>query len=181
MTAACPACDHPLEPALATARQVMCPHCGHSLQPLVMPSALRRMGAVTIDTLILAILAAPWWLYKLSGSREDPRGPINRLLDVLAEGPWVTLEQLLPLALLVLLYSGFFVWQLGRTPGQHLCSIRVVDRCGCTPHAVLSFTRALALVLTNLPLGLGAAWSLFDVHGQSLHDRLTQTFLSKEP
>lgn len=181
MTSPCPVCDHPLELSIARARQVACSGCQSALQPLRMPSALRRISAAALDALFVGLLAAPWWLWKWLGPQTDGRGLVNRVLDVLAEGPWVTFVQLWPLAALIVAYSGLFVWLLGRTPGQQLCSIRVVDRCGCTPHAVLSFARALALVLTNLPLGLGAAWSLFDVHGQSVHDRLTQTFLSKEP
>jgi len=78
----------------------------------------------------------------------------------------------------VFLYSALFamLWQ-GRSPGRRLAGIRLVDSRGTAPSPLRAILRA-GLALVSFGLLLGGFWvSLFDRRGQTLHDRLTSTFV----
>ncbi|MBM4779204.1 MAG: hypothetical protein GQE15_15970 [Archangiaceae bacterium] len=69
-----------------------------------------------------------------------------------------------------------FLWR-GRTPGRRLLGIHLVDASGHAPHAGRALVRA-ALSLASFVLFLSGFWlALFDRRGQTLHDKLTSTFV----
>jgi uncharacterized RDD family membrane protein YckC len=65
----------------------------------------------------------------------------------------------------------------GRTLGRALAGIRLVDRSGMEPAPFRAVTRAL-LAFVSVALGFGGYWwALFDRKGQTLHDKLTATYV----
>jgi resuscitation-promoting factor RpfA len=69
-----------------------------------------------------------------------------------------------------------FLWK-GRTPGRRLLGIHLVDATGHAPRAGRALIRA-ALSLASFALFLSGFWlALFDRRGQTLHDKLTSTFV----
>jgi uncharacterized RDD family membrane protein YckC len=96
---------------------------------------------------------------------------VHQLSSVLA--PCVALALVLGLA-----YTAAFalLWN-GRTPGRRLLGIRLVDRTGLAPTPGRAITRAALSVLSFVPFLAGFWLALFDRRGQTLHDKLTQTFV----
>ncbi|MBL8919534.1 MAG: RDD family protein [Myxococcaceae bacterium] len=69
-----------------------------------------------------------------------------------------------------------FLWS-GRTPGRRLFGIHLVDATGHAPRVGRALIRA-ALSLASFGLFLSGFWlALFDRRGQTLHDKLTSTFV----
>jgi uncharacterized RDD family membrane protein YckC len=69
-----------------------------------------------------------------------------------------------------------FLWR-GRTPGRRLLGIHLVDATGQAPRAGRALVRAV-LSLASFGLFLSGFWlALFDRKGQTLHDKLTSTFV----
>jgi uncharacterized RDD family membrane protein YckC len=77
-----------------------------------------------------------------------------------------------------LVYTAAFalLWN-GRTPGRRLLGIRLVDRSGLAPTPGRAITRAALAVVSFVPFLAGFWLALFDRRGQTLHDKLTQTFV----
>lgn len=76
------------------------------------------------------------------------------------------------------LYTLFFgVLLQGRTVGRLVLGIRLVDATGHAPGVGRAFVRAV-FALISFALFLSGFWlSLFDRRGQTLHDKLTRTFV----
>jgi len=69
-----------------------------------------------------------------------------------------------------------FLWR-GRTPGRRILGIHLVDATGHAPRAGRALVRA-ALSLASFSLFLSGFWlAIFDRRGQTLHDKLTSTFV----
>lgn len=69
-----------------------------------------------------------------------------------------------------------FLWS-GRTPGRRILGIQLVDSSGRAPHVGRALVRAV-LSLASFGLFLSGFWlALFDRRGQTLHDKLTSTFV----
>ncbi len=79
---------------------------------------------------------------------------------------------------IALAYSAAFAVLLdGRTFGRLLAGIRLVDKSGLPPSPTRAVIRAL-LSAVSFALFLGGFWlALFDRRGQTLHDKLTSTFV----
>lgn len=96
----------------------------------------------------------------------------------LAQLPAVALPVALLAVLLAFVYATLFafIWR-GRSPGRRLLGLHLVDGTGQPP----SPTRALArgvLSLVSFLLFLSGFWlALFDRRGQTLHDKLSRTFV----
>lgn len=81
-------------------------------------------------------------------------------------------------ALISFVYSAMFAffWQ-GRTLGRRLAGIHLVDNSGHAPGPVRAFIRALLSVF-SFGFFLAGFWlALFDRKGQTLHDKLSNTFV----
>lgn len=75
-------------------------------------------------------------------------------------------------------YTAVFalLWN-GRTPGRRLLGIRLVDQSGLAPAPGRAIARAALAVVSFVPFLAGFWLALFDRRGQTLHDKLTQTFV----
>ena len=88
---------------------------------------------------------------------------------------------LLPALALLLLVAGVYaavgsLWG-GRTLGLHLAGIRLVDGRGQAPDPMRALVRTLLGGVSAALLGGGFWLALVDRRGQTLHDKLTSTFL----
>lgn len=167
----------PLERALAGQRRLVCPHCRRSLQPLRKAGNLRRLAAAMVDVGVVILICAPWILFQSRSIAGDPRGLLNRVLDSLALGVIPNILSLWPAWLIAIIYFASTTALFGRTAGQQWLSLRVVDQEGLIPTLRSCSLRAIALVLTNLPMGLGFLWSMIDASGRSVHDHLSKTYV----
>lgn len=147
------------------------------------PASLwRRLLAFTIDTGTIAAVAALYLM--LASSVAGVQTPQTGLsgLDALVIQVRALQSVLVPGAVLVLLLSlvycavSAFLWN-GRTLGRRLLGLRLVDTHGLAPAPGRAVVRA---VLATLSFGLFLAgfWmALFDRRGQTLHDKLTSTYV----
>jgi len=120
----------------------------------------------------------------LAAALISPRGVPTQLTGI--DGVMARVHQLssvlapcVALALVLgLVYAAAFalLWN-GRTPGRRLLGIRLVDRSGLAPTPGRAITRAALAVVSFVPFLAGFWLALFDRRGQTLHDKLTQTFV----
>ena len=148
------------------------------------PASLwRRAGALLLDSAIvfgvLALYLELAMLVVLPSGIRAPQLPgldglVGRLHAVHGVLPWALVLG----ALLAVVYSSVFAFLWGgRSPGRWLFGIRLVDRRGQAPAPERAVARAL-LGLVSFGLCLAGFWlSLFDRRGQTLHDKLTRTFV----
>jgi len=130
---------------------------------------------------ISAVVALYFWAaYSIAGaSAAGVRlSGIDRWVERLAAIQSVIVPGLVLATLIALAYSAAFavLWN-GRTLGRLLAGLRLVDRSGVPPSATRAAIRALLSTVSFL-LFLGGFWlALFDRRGQTLHDKLTSTFV----
>ncbi|MDC0713474.1 RDD family protein [Stigmatella sp. ncwal1] len=148
------------------------------------PASLwRRLLSFGIDTAALVGVAA---LYiTLASSITGVKAPASQgitELDTLAAWLHAFQSVLVPgfflLLILALVYCtvAAFLWN-GRTLGRLLLGLRLVDTHGMAPAPGRAIVRAL-LSAVSFGLFLGGFWmALFDRRGQTLHDKLTSTFV----
>lgn len=142
----------------------------------------RRALALTVDGLAIGGVAALylWIASAITGASAHA----SRLSGI---DKWVARAHALQPALLpglilavviALAYAAAFAVLLnGRTFGRLMAGIRLVDASGLPPSPTRAVIRAL-LSGVSFALFLGGFWlALFDRRGQTLHDKLTSTFL----
>jgi len=165
-----------LEPSLAAAPGIV--------EVRARPAALwQRISAFLVDGgLVAAVLA----LYLAAAAAlVRPAGtPDTQLTGI--DGAMARVHQLhsvlLPCAALAfvlgVVYTAVFalLWN-GRTPGRRLLGIRLVDRSGLAPAPGRAIARAALAIVSFVPFLAGFWLALFDRRGQTLHDKLTQTFV----
>lgn len=142
----------------------------------------RRSLAWLIDAAVIASLDA---LYLgLASAIVGIKAPRPRFsgLDAFVERMHTLQPILMPAVILAsvlaIVYTALFsiLWN-GRTPGRLVSGIRLVDRSGSPPGPVRATVRAF-LSIFSFGLFLGGFWlALFDRRGQTLHDKLTSTFV----
>lgn len=142
----------------------------------------RRLLADGVDLALLLGLATLLWR---SGLTRPPLPPaqfdaLDHLVTVLTEHAGLLRG---PLALLVA--SGLLLALVsrglgGRTPGEALLRVRVIDRAGRPPGPLRSLARALATLGGLLSLGLGYTWAVIDRQRCTLADRLCGTLLVRD-
>jgi uncharacterized RDD family membrane protein YckC len=74
-------------------------------------------------------------------------------------------------------YQSFFLLLAGVTPGMRYASVSLCTFDGQIPSRDQLRSRLGALLLSVAPLGLGAAWAIFDEDRLCWHDRLSRTYL----
>ncbi|NVJ03198.1 RDD family protein [Myxococcus sp. AM009] len=147
------------------------------------PASLwRRLLSFSVDTAAIAGVAA---LYiTLASSVTGLKTPEAGLTGFDAFVAWLRALQtiLLPGFFLVLVLAlvycavAAFLWN-GRTLGRLLLGLRLVDTHGLAPAPGRAIVRAL-LSSVSFVFFLGGFWmALFDRRGQTLHDKLTSTFV----
>ncbi|HZI10757.1 MAG TPA: RDD family protein [Myxococcus sp.] len=147
------------------------------------PASLwRRLLSFTVDTAAIAGVAA---LYlTLASSVTGVKAPEAGLVGLDAFVAWlralnaVLLPGFVLVLVLALVYCAVaaFLWN-GRTLGRLLLGLRLVDTHGVAPAPGRAIVRAI-LASVSFVLFLGGFWmALFDRRGQTLHDKLTSTFV----
>lgn len=180
----CPACDAPLGPDVAGTDEPRCPGCGTPLLPVKVAGLWRRAGATAVDAAILLFTAGPLaWLVAAASEKPALLGGKTALEMVLRAfevdfGTW--LARAAPLLVMAGLYLGLF-WHLsGRTPGQKLLRVRVVDTSGRRPGPVRTAVRVLATLAGGVPGALGWLWIAVDLEKRAWHDWLAGTYVVRD-
>jgi uncharacterized RDD family membrane protein YckC len=123
-----------------------------------------RSAAYVLDGLIVAVVAGVTTLtFALVASVLGSEG---RELARLVLSTYVVF-----LPTMMALYCSAFWILAGRTPGQVVFGLRVVNRDGRPPRLLAGVVRAV--LLAYLPVV--ALWLLFDRRHQGLHDKLART------
>ncbi len=167
----------------APAKALPAPDMAEVTEVHARPASLwRRLLAFSIDTGAIAGVAALYLM--LASSVAGVHAPETALSgpDALIVQMHALQSVLVPGVVLVLLLSlvycavAAFLWN-GRTLGRRLLGLRLVDTHGLAPAPGRAIVRA---VLATLSFGLFLAgfWmALFDRRGQTLHDKLTSTYV----
>jgi len=147
------------------------------------PASLwRRLLALSIDTGAIAGVAALYLM--LASSVAGVQAPQTSLsgIDAIVVQIRSLQSVLLPGAALLLVLSlvycavSAFLWN-GRTLGRRLLGLRLVDMHGLAPAPGRAIVRAMLATL-SFGLFLAGFWmALFDRRGQTLHDKLTSTYV----
>lgn len=145
---------------------------GPPLQVVAEPASLvRRVAAWLVDVLFLGTVTAGFVVGAVLVIAPKGAALSKSLLAVVVPA-------LLLMGLLAFVYStlcAFFFH--GRTPGRRLLGLHLVDGSGEAPGPVRALLRA-GLAVVSFGLFLSGFWlALFDRHGQTLHDKLTRTFV----
>jgi uncharacterized RDD family membrane protein YckC len=176
-----PPAPAPVKPAPAKA--VPAPDLAQVTEVHARPASLwRRLLAFSIDTGAIAGVAALYLM--LASSVAGVHAPETGLSgpDALIVQMHALQSVLIPGLVLALVLSlvycavAAFLWN-GRTLGRRLLGLRLVDTHGLAPAPGRAVARA---VLASLSFGLFLAgfWmALFDRRGQTLHDKLTSTYV----
>ena len=138
------------------------------------PAALwRRMGAWLTDLLFVSVLVLIFLTIAMAVIAPKNVSAAQQLIAIALPGAALA-------AVLAFVYTTLFafLWN-GRTPGRRLMGIHLVDSSGHAPAPARALIRAM-LSLVSFGLFLSGFWlALFDRHGQTLHDKLTRTFVVK--
>jgi uncharacterized RDD family membrane protein YckC len=140
----------------------------------------RRVIAGTVDAALLALVLSGFLLAagKVVGLKVPTAdvGVVTAFVTRLFAVKALALPAAALTVLLCLVYSTAF-GILGRTPGRMLAGLRLVDASGLSPGPVRAALRAV-FSLFSFALFLCGFWlALFDRRGQTLHDKLTSTFV----
>lgn len=138
------------------------------------PAALwRRTGAWIADLALVGGIVVAFLVLAMAVIAPKNLTPAQQLMAVAVPG-------LALAAILAFVYTTLFafLWS-GRTPGRRLMGIHLVDSTGHAPSPARALMRAV-FSLVSFGLFLSGFWlALFDRHGQTLHDKLTRTFVVK--
>lgn len=180
----CPACDTPLDASLARDEAPSCPSCAQPLLPVQVAGFWRRTAAALIDGIILLLTAGllNWALLRLLGlpALTGPASGLDVALRLLELNPMDLLVRFAPFFVMAGLYLGLFWTLTGRTPGQRLLRIRVVDASGHAPGPVVTLVRVVGHGLGLLACALGWLWAAFDLENRAWHDHMARTYVVRD-
>ncbi|MFV8753251.1 RDD family protein [Nannocystaceae bacterium ST9] len=177
----CPHCDAELPRELAASPDARCPSCELPLAPVEIAGFWRRSGAAIVDGLLLLFTAGPiaWALDRLFDPlplAADARG-LDRWLTLASADFDLLLGRAGPFLVMYGLYYVFMVFWTGRTLGQRLLAMRIVDRHGAQPGLAIAGLRSLAQIAGTLAAALGLLWVAFDSEKRAFHDRVAGTYV----
>jgi len=78
-------------------------------------------------------------------------------------------------------YLFLYVFYGAETPGMQWTGLRLLNYEGEPPRAGARLVRALGAILSAAALGLGYLWALIDEESLTWHDRMSQTFVTRDP
>ena len=177
----CPSCDAEIDRDHARSQPCTCPACGCALLPVEAARTWRQASAGALDLVILSLSAGPiaWGLHRLID--PVPLAPGARGLDlalsVFAADVDLLLQRIGPLLVLAALYFMFTISWIGRTLGQRLLSLRIVDVRGRQPSVLRTGLRTFAQLVGTLAAALGPLWSAVDSERRALHDLVAGTYV----
>lgn len=76
------------------------------------------------------------------------------------------------------IYKYLFLVHGGATLGMRIAQLRLVDFDGIAPASAPRRYRALAMLVSAFPLGLGLFWSFVDTETLCWHDRISKTYVT---
>jgi uncharacterized RDD family membrane protein YckC len=184
----CPHCDAELERELATDPAPVCPHCELQLVPVEIAGLGRRTLGGLVDLVILAVTAGPlaWALDRLldplasNARRLDLRSSVGQAefaLALLDSDLSSLLLRAGPLLVFVGMYFMFMISWSGRSLGQRLLSMRVVDRHGQPPSVLVTGLRTVAQLAGLVAAAFGPLWIAIDSERRALHDLAAGTYV----
>ncbi|PRQ03284.1 RDD family protein [Enhygromyxa salina] len=177
----CPHCDAEIERELAASAAPTCPHCERALAPVEVAGFWRQALAGLVDLAFLALTAGPiaWGLHRLVDPL--PLAPGARGLDLALSLFATDFSALLlragPVLVLASAYFMISVAWAGRTLGQRLLSIHVIDRHGRAPSVPIVGLRTLTQLVGTLAAALGPLWVAFDSERRAVHDLVAGTYV----
>jgi uncharacterized RDD family membrane protein YckC len=134
-------------------------------------SLFRRSVSWVVDLIVIGGLVSGLMFIAIAVSAPAANATLAQLEKVALPAAALTV-------LIAFVYSALFafLWQ-GRTFGRRLVGIHLVDGTGSAPGPVRALFRAM-LSLVSFALFLSGFWlALFDRKGQTLHDKLSRTFV----
>jgi uncharacterized RDD family membrane protein YckC len=178
----CPHCDAELlHPELAASAEASCPSCGLPLCPVEIAGFWRRTAAGLVDLAILALTAGPlaWGLHRLVDPVPIAPGArgLDLALSLITADFGLLLNRAGPFLVFAALYLMVTVFWTGRTLGQRLLSIRVIDRHGRPPSLLVTTVRTLAQLVGTLTAALGPLWIAVDSERRAVHDVVAGTYV----
>jgi uncharacterized RDD family membrane protein YckC len=142
----------------------------------------RRVLAFAVDGATISGIAAVYlWVASTVAGASGSAGRLGGLDRWAARAqalqPIIVPGVLLGVVIALAYSAAFAVLMNGRTFGRLMAGIRLVDQRGLPPSPTRAVIRAL-LSGVSFVLFLGGFWlALFDRRGQTLHDKLTSTFV----
>ncbi len=76
------------------------------------------------------------------------------------------------------MYKYMFLVHAGTTPGMSVAKLRLADFDGTHPTQRVRRHRAIAMLVSAFPLGLGLLWSFVDPETLCWHDRISKTYVT---
>jgi len=129
------------------------------------PGNARRLFAGLIDLLLVGVMVAPAAAaIQFSGGHwSDPR--VFGLMSGIV-------------VMTIFAYLTISIALTGRTLAMRMLSLRTIDiHTGLIPTGGQAIKRAIAYILSLLPLGLGLLFALIDPDGRAIHDRFSKTMV----
>lgn len=86
--------------------------------------------------------------------------------------------------ILVLLFRVGYNWpwnSIGWSPGKRAVGLRLVRGEGAPPGPLHGFGRSVGALVSDLLLGFGYVWALWDRNNQTWHDKLAGTYVVRLP
>lgn len=138
----------------------------------------KRMGAFVIDDMIIAgLLLVIFYGQLLEIASHLPSVITPESIEVFkSEMNQFSVNNLLFILSLKVLYHTFFVWQNGKTLGKYFMKIRVVNmHTQGNMTLTKSFLRAILRVVSEVFFYLGFLLAFFLPLKQTLHDKLSES------
>lgn len=136
--------------------------------PLVVAPVAERLFSGLVDAAIVIVALALFALVALQLAHAVPELRAAAGVAVLAT------------AVFWFVYHALFLIYAGRTPGMQLAHLTLRDFEGEPLPRVARRGRALAMLVSAAPLGLGFLWACFDEDTLCWHDRITRTCVVEE-
>ena len=130
------------------------------------PFGLRMMATIVDLALVLGTVCG----LTLFAATELPHFPAIKTAELLG---------ITAVIALCVLYQGFFLYIGEATPGMRWAQISWCTFDDEYPSREERRGRLVAMLVSLLPMGLGALWAIFDEDRMCWHDRLSRTYLRK--
>jgi uncharacterized RDD family membrane protein YckC len=144
-----------------------------------------RTVAATIDAIPLLtlylLLLIGFGVAETSDLPQSQWNTFDMIVDLINQDPAFFMP---PFALLVAVFLLYFLTQellFGQSVGKRLLKLTVIDKTGERPHPIMLLIRNLVRPLGVAILGLGYLWAAFDPERRTLHDRVSGTWVIRQP
>jgi len=166
-TVAVPLADITLQPQMSD--DLCVPYIDHSPElPVAVAPIAQRVFAEILDTLLVIVAVG---VFATILAKMNP--------EIMLTDQRTTLELLLAIPVAFWsVYKYLFLVYTGLTPGMQMAQLRLVNFDGVHPHANPRRYRAVSMLISIFPLGLGLLWSFVDPDTLCWHDRISRTYLT---